>query len=43
MLRLITGLLNVVLALIPLPNDLNLYRGLFVLIVGVYVAFFWKE
>jgi len=43
MLRLVTGLLNLLLALIPLPNEHNLYRGLFVLIVGVYVAFFWKE
>jgi len=40
---LITGLLNVALALIPLPYDLELYRGLFVVVVGVYVAFFWKE
>lgn len=43
MLRLVTGLLNVILALIPLPHDLELYRGLFVVCVGVYIAFFWKE
>lgn len=43
MLRLITGLLNVILAWIPIPNDLNLYRSLFVIVVGIYITFFWKE
>ena len=43
MLRLITGLLNLALAVIPLPTDLNLYRSLFVMGAGIYIAFYWKE